>query len=498
MHVLATFVPLLDIGRGFREAFYMFWESLWALVLGFTLSGIVQAMVSRDKMTRRLGNHRAAATTRASLYGMASSSCSFAASSMAKSLFTKGADFTSAMIFMIASTNLVVELGVVLVILLGWQFAVGEFVGGPIMILLVAFAGGAFFTKSLLTRVKTRLLASNVHANHSSADEAPMDVSEESLKTKLSSPAALSDAAQYAIADVTMLRKELVIGFSVAGFLAALVPTGFWNSLFLHGHGGLATVENAVIGPLVAVISWVCSIGNVPLAAALWHGGISFGGVIAFLFADLISMPLLLVYRKLYGWPLTLRIIGLFYPVMVVAGLATQGIFDWAGILPTGRRNPVIFDSPSWNYTTALNLIFILVAGGVWWFARNRDRYGGGVGYATDPVCGMQVEVSTAPARSERNGEVYYFCSNHCQERFERDPARPDAEPHEITSGVQNDDDHQLTVDKSAIDPMCHMTVDPANAGAHRVHNGIDYWFCCSGCAEAFEQDPNAHLEPTR
>ncbi len=203
--------------------------------------------------------------------------------------------------------------------------------------------------------------------------------------TKLRSPAAWSDASSYAVADVTMLRKELVIGYTVAGLLAVLVPTHVWNALFLQGHGFWTTLENAMVGPIIAVLSWVCSIGNVPLAAALWGGGISFGGVIAFIFADLIAMPLILVYRKFYGWRLTVRIVGLLYVLMVIAGLATELIFRAFGAVPANHAVGVAPAHFSWNYTTFLNLVFLVVAGAVWWLARNRARFGGGVGLRHRP-----------------------------------------------------------------------------------------------------------------
>jgi len=310
-----------DIGRSVREGLFMFWQTLWALVLGFTLSGVVQAFVSKDQMRATLGNHGPRAVGRAAGYGMVSSSCSYAASAMSKSLFAKGADFVSAMVFMVASTNLVVELGVVMLVLLGWQFMAAEFVGGPIMIVLFALAGGIVFTKPLIGAARQRLTnaATSGHGDHEhlgvSAERQEV-LEYTSWSAKVHSRAAWSDASRYAVADVTMLRKELVIGYSVAGFLGALVPTHLWHVLFLHGHGPWTTLENALVGPLIAVLSWVCSIGNVPLAAALWSGGISFGGVIAFIFADLIAMPLILIYRKFYGPALTLRVVGLFYLIL--------------------------------------------------------------------------------------------------------------------------------------------------------------------------------------
>ena len=426
---LAVATVLLDVGRGLREGLYMFWETLWALVLGFTLSGAVQAFVSKDRMRASLGDHRPAAVSRAAGYGMVSSSCSYAASAMSKSLFAKGADFVSSLVFLIASTNLVVELGVVMLVLLGWQFAAAEFVGGPIMIALLALTGGIVFTPSLVAAARRRLTGDGPGGHDHAAMTGVTDERQEELEAapwgdKLRSPAAWSDASGYAVADATMLRKELVIGYTVAGLLAVLVPDHVWNALFLHGHGFWTTLENALVGPLIAVLSWVCSIGNVPLAAALWGGGISFGGVIAFIFADLIAMPLILIYRKFYGWKLTVRLVGLLYVVMVIAGLATEGIFWAFGAVPANRSVDVAPSGFEWNYTTYLNLVFLVVAGAVWWLARNRDRFGGGDGYAIDPVCGMQVRTGDAPVRAFHDGTAYSFCSDRCRDRFSSDPGR--------------------------------------------------------------------------
>jgi len=420
---------LADIGRGLREGLFMFWETLWALVLGFTLSGVVQAFVSKAQMQAKLGDHRPASVARASGYGMVSSSCSYAASAMSKSLFAKGADFVSSTVFLVASTNLVVELGIVMLVLLGWQFAAAEFVGGPIMIVLLALTGGLVFTPRIVAAARRRLRdgAGGGHDHGAMAgvsESRQRELEAETWGTKLRSPAAWSDASSYAVADVTMLRKELVIGYTVAGLLAVLVPTHAWNALFLQGHGFWTTLENAMVGPLIAVLSWVCSIGNVPLAAALWGGGISFGGVIAFIFADLIAMPLILIYRKFYGWRLTVRLVGLLYVLMVIAGLATELIFRAFGAVPTNHAVGVQAAHFQWNYTTFLNLVFLVVAGVVWWLARNRARFGGGGDYAIDPVCGMQVRTSDAPAHTVHDGVTVYFCADRCRERFEADAGR--------------------------------------------------------------------------
>jgi hypothetical protein len=242
------------------------------------------------------------------------------------------------------------------------------------------------------------------------------ELEQSSWTSKVHSPAAWADAASYAVADVTMLRRELVIGYTIAGFLAVLVPTHVWNVLFIHGHGFWTSLENALVGPIIAILSWVCSIGNVPLAAALWSGGISFGGVISFIFADLIAMPLILIYRKFYGPKLTLRIVALFYVLMATAGLATEGIFRLFNAVPTTRSLTVTSAHFEWNYTTFLNILFILLAVAVYWFSKNKKRFGGGEGYAIDPSCGMQVRISDAPATAVIDGTTHYFCSDRCHD----------------------------------------------------------------------------------
>ncbi len=383
-----------DVGHSVREAFYMFWDTLWALVLGFGLSGAVQAFVSREAMQRRLGDHGPKAVARATIYGMVSSSCSYAASAMAKSLFVRGADFLAAMVFMFASTNLVIELGIVLVVLIGWQFVAAEFVGGVIMIGLLVVAGSLWFRGRALT--EARQVAEGEHGGHQHGPDGA-ELERSPLKQRMRSKAGWSDAASYTMSDLNMLRKEMVIGFLVAGFLAVLVPNSFWNAIFIHGHGFWTSLENAIVGPFVAIISFVCSIGNVPLAAALWKGGISFGGVVSFVFADLITLPLLLIYRKQYGRRMTLRMLAVFWLVMSLAGLITEYLFKALGWVPATRPTVIAGDSVGFNYTTILDVIALVAFGVLYWLYRNRRRFGGGSGYAKDPVCGMQVETQHAP-----------------------------------------------------------------------------------------------------
>ncbi len=475
----------------------MFWETLWALVLGFGLSGAVQAFVSRETMQRRLGNHRPAAIGRASFFGMVSSSCSYAASAMAKSLFAKGADFVASMVFMFASINLVIELGIVLVVLIGWQFMAAEFVGGVIMIVLLVLVGGLYFRGRALEEARRRVEESTSAGHDHHAHEEEQTGERQPTAKRIRSLAGWSDAAGYTMADLTMLRREMLIGYGVAGFLAILVPIHIWNDVFIHGHGFATTLENVIVGPFIALISYVCSIGNVPLAAALWKGGISFGGVVSFIFADLIAFPLLLIYRKFYGTRMTLRMLAVFWAVMSVAGLATEGIFRAAGLVPTTRPRQIVTDHFSWNYTSYLNLVFLVLFVALYLLYKNSERFGGGAGYAIDPVCGMQVETVHAPASLVRDGRVVYFCSERCRDRFAVDPDRfsfPTS-----TSAGKNDSrtiDPQPQEDSmaNAIDPVCKMTVDTETAAAKRTHEAVDYYFCNSGCAEAFDADPARYV----
>jgi hypothetical protein len=413
---------LTDIGHSLREGFYMFWETLWALVLGFALSGAVQAFVPREQIQRRLGDHRPASVARASIYGMVSSSCSYAASALAKSLFVRGADFVASMVFMFASTNLVIELGIVLAVLIGWQFVAAEFLGGAIMIALLVVAGGLWFRGRALAEagaMASRALGGDSHDGPDGGDSARPP-----WLRRMRSRAGWSDAAGYTMSDLTMLRRELVIGFTVAGFLAVLVPVHVWNDVFLRGHGFWTSLENVVVGPLVAIISFVCSIGNVPLAAALWKGGASFGGVVSFVFADLITLPLLLIYRKQYGGRMTLRMLGVFWAVMSLAGLATEYLFRAFGWVPRTRPTVIAGDALRFDYTTVLDVIALIAFAALYWLYRHRTHFGAGTGYANDPVCGMQLDTQHAPASVEREGARLYFCSDHCMERYRKDPER--------------------------------------------------------------------------
>ena len=376
----------------------MFYGTFWALVFGFTLSGAIQAFVTKNKMERVLGNHRPATIAKASFFGAVSSSCSYAASALAKSLVSKGADFTAAMVFMFASTNLVLELGLILWVLIGWQFALAEFVGGAIMIILLTLVMPRIF-KDIKSGPRSLQMV----------DEMP------------AGEATWKDACGYTIGDFTMVRVELLIGFAVAG-LATLVPVSFWNLLFISGHGFFSSLENALISPIIAFISFVCSVGNVPLAAALWHSGISFGGTIAFIYADLLAAPLVLIYRKYYGTKVAVKLALAFWLIMSLSGLLTEGIFSVLKITPAVSHHHMMMNHFGFNYTTILNIIALGVAIWVYWMYRGRSSEDSE--FAKDFVCGMQVRVADAPASTEYNGKMYYFCMQRCKESFLESPEK--------------------------------------------------------------------------
>jgi uncharacterized membrane protein YraQ (UPF0718 family) len=414
------------VWHGLDEAFFMFWETLWALVLGFALSGAVQAFVTRGEMRKALGDHRPKTLAKASFFGVISSSCSYASSALAKTLFTRGADFTAAMVFMIASTNLVVELGIVLWLLIGWQFALAEFVGGAIMIVLLALVVPRAIPEGWIVDARDRLNADTAetstaddHDHHDHHDDADPD-ERPPLRTRIRSRAGWSDASGYTVSDLTMLRKELAIGFVVAGFLAALVPTHFWQSLFLTGHGFWSSLENVVLGPFLAIISFVCSVGNVPLAAALWQGGISFGGVVSFVFADLITLPLLSIYRRYFGTGITLRLLAVFWAAMSAAGLAVEYLFRAVRISDPARPRMIVHEGFQLDYTSILDVLALIGFAAIYWLYRHRDTSdtSGTQRYAKDPQCGMQVERQHAPATASLDGIQYWFCSDHCKDRF--------------------------------------------------------------------------------
>jgi len=336
----------------------MTWQIAWALILGFALSAVVQALVRKPVIVRLLGDDRPKTLAVAAGLGAASSSCSYAAVALARSLFRKGANFTAAMAFEIASTNLVIELGVILALLMGWQFTVAEFAGGPVMIVVIAVLFRMFLKERLLNEAREqadRGLAGSMEG-HAAMDMAVGGSG--SFARRLASRDGYTAVSHVFVMEWAAVVRDLAGGLLIAGAIAAWVPDSFWSSFFFAGHPLAAKIWGPLIGPVVAIISFVCSIGNVPLAVVLWKGGISFGGVIAFLFADLIIAPILSIYRKYYGARMAWFVLGTFYAAMACAGYVIELVFGGLGWVPDPATAKIPSGGVSWDYTTWLNIVF--------------------------------------------------------------------------------------------------------------------------------------------
>ena len=346
---------LQAVGQALQTAFFMFWDVLWPLVLGFLISAVVQAAVPRTAITRLLGKDDVRGVAFAALFGAASSSCSYAAVAVARALFRKGATFANAILFEFASTNLVFELGLVILVLLGWQFLAAEFAGGLLMIAILAVV------------FKYTLRASIVDSARTEAEKGRPGRMEGHAAMEHHASDRFTSVSHFFYMDVASVAQDVAIGFLIAGALAAWVPNSFWQGLFLTSHPGVNTIWGPVVAPLIAMLSFVCSVGNVPLAVVLWNGGIGFGGVIAFIFADLLILPILDIYRRYYGWRTSLYLLVTSYAAMVAAGLVIGGVFQALGLAPAHHQISVFQSGPSWNYTTFLNITALALAAILGW-----------------------------------------------------------------------------------------------------------------------------------
>ena len=444
----------VDVGA--RESLAMIWMTWWPLILGFTLAGFVQSAGSRETLRVRLGHDSPSSLARASMLGALSSSCSYAASAMTRALFSRGASWTNSVVFMVASTNLVIELGVVLYLVLGWQFLVAEFVGGAVMIVLLAIFTRVVFTARRVDALHARLDSS----------EAPTHVSPSS-SAHMANRERVARASRYTMGDLTMIRVELVAGFLVAGFLSAHVPASWWSHVFLSGHGGWTLLEDVLLAPIVAVLACVCSVGNIPLAATLWAHGVAFGGVIAFIFADLIALPLLAIYRRFYGVGTSWRLFALLWGTMSAAGLVVDVLFRVSGLVPQSRHVRILSGHFPLGATLALNIVATIVLLATWWVAKFSPP---SASLATDPICGMSVDTSSAAASVQRGSTTFYFCSPRCRDRF-------------LDGGTDEPTHHAPA---SFIDPVCGMTVEPSTSEVPVERDGVAYYFCSTRCRTVF------------
>jgi len=352
-------VPAL--GHALWMAFAMLWEILWPLILGFGLSAVVQAVVSKSEMIKLLPDDSPKALAIACALGAASSSCSYAAVALARSIFRKGANFTAAMAFQLASTNLVAELTIIIIVLMGWQFAAAEFLGGVLMVVLMALLFRMFLSNKLVAEARAQA-ERGFKGKMEGHAEMDMSVTRGSLLQRISSEDGFTATSHYFVMDLAAVWKDIAGGLLIAGALAAWVPADFWKEFFLVSHPVAAKIWGPIVGPIVAIFSFVCSVGNVPLAAVLWSGGISFGGVIAFIYADLLVLPIIDIYRKYYGWKVTGLIVAGFYVAMVIAALLAELFFNFLGVIPSQRSAQIVEMSISFNYTTVLNIIFLAIA----------------------------------------------------------------------------------------------------------------------------------------
>jgi uncharacterized protein len=349
-----------------RMAAAMGWLMLWPLIFGFAVSAAIESVVSRKQIAQLLPDHSARSLVKAAALGAASSSCSYAAVAIARSMFRKGADFNAAMAFQFASTNLVLELGIVLWVMMGWRFTAATWAGGIVMIAILSTLLRIFFRKRLVEEARANAdkgLAGRMEG-HARMD---MALTEGSVAHRLASAEGFTMVSQNFVMEWASIWVDLVLGLLIAGALAAWVPQEIWASVFASGHPALARIVGPLLGPLIAVASFVCSVGNVPLAAVLWNGGASFGGVVSFIFADLIVLPILDIYRRYYGLKAAAVLAALFYAAMALAGYVVELGFGAAGLSPQERAARVSDIGFSWNYTSWLNIAFLALAAALVW-----------------------------------------------------------------------------------------------------------------------------------
>ena len=413
---------------------FMVWEVLWPLAFGFLLSAMIQTVVSKRAVASALGRPDLRGFVLACGFGAASSSCSYAAVAVARALFRRGASFVNAIIFEFASTNLVFELGLVLLIFLGWQFVAAEFAGGLLMAVLLWILFKVTLRQRMVDAARRQADRGVVGSTHEAHGEMDMSITDGPFLSRLFSPRGFTAISHSFYMDLHAVYVDLGVGFLVAGALAAWVPNSWWQAFFLTGHPTLNEFWSPVIGPVISMLSFVCSVGNVPLAVVLWNGGISFGGVISFIFADLIILPILNIYRKYYGRRMSLYLLAVSYAAMALAGFLVGGAFQLLGLAPTNHNVAVFEAQPAWNYTTFLDIAFLVLmallawrfvtTGGIEMVRAHARRPEAAAQVVTDPVCGMSVDPATATYSSDFGGTTYYFCSAGCKERFDREPGK--------------------------------------------------------------------------
>ena len=488
---------------------FMLWEVLWPLAFGFLLSAMIQTVVSKRAIAGALGKPDLKGFVLACGFGAASSSCSYAAVAVARSLFRRGASFVNAIIFEFASTNLVFELGLVLLILLGWQFVAAEFAGGLLMAVLLWIIFKVSLRARMVEQARRQAEKGVFGSTHEAHGEMDVSITDGPLLSRLFSPRAFTAISHAFYMDLNALYVDLGLGFLIAGALAAWVPNSWWQALFLTNHPVLNEFWGPFIGPVISMLSFVCSVGNVPLAVVLWNGGISFGGVISFIFADLIILPILNIYRKYYGGRTSLYLLAVSYVAMALAGLLVGLAFKALGLEPANHNLTIFETQPSWNYTSFLDIAFLglmavmawrfVTTGGVEMLRAHSRRPNAGARLVQDPVCGMTIDSTTAAESVKFDGETYFFCSSRCRSEFERDPARHAGQLVHAAAGhstpAHSHEGGEMASEATATDPVCGMTVDTATAEYRSFRDGKAYYFCSAGCKQTFDRDPARYID---
>ena len=507
MFVVNAIVHALQI------SFFMLWEVLWPLAFGFLLSAMVQTVVSKRAVARTLGKPDLKGFVLACGFGAASSSCSYAAVAVGRALFRRGASFVNAIIFEFASTNLVFELGLVLLILLGWQFVAAEFAGGLLMAVILWIIFKVTLRQRMVDAARRQAERGVFGSTHEAHGEMDMSITDGPFLARLFSPRGFTAISQTFFMDLNALYVDIGLGFLIAGALAAWVPNSWWQAFFLTNHPTLNAFWSPLIGPVISMLSFVCSVGNVPLAVVLWNGGISFGGVISFIFADLIILPIINIYRKYYGGRMSLYLLAVSYAAMALASFLVGGAFQLLGLAPTNHHVTVFETQPTWNYTTFLDIAFLVLmavmawrfvtTGGIEMLRAHARRPEAGAEVVKDPVCGMSVEPATTKEQIEYEGTTYYFCSPGCRSSFEKDAARYTAQTMTQVGHAGHLGRSLVTAatpgghmerQSSAIDPVCGMSVDPDHAEYRSFQKGESYYFCSAGCKETFDKDPANYI----
>src|SRR3989441_2133444 len=423
-----------EILHALQISFFMLWEVLWPLAFGFLLSAMVQTVVSKRAVAGALGRPDLKGFVLACGVGAASSSCSYAAVAVARTLFRRGASFVNAIIFEFASTNLVFELGLVLLIFLGWPFVAAEFAGGLLMAVILWILFKVTLRQRMVDearRVAERGVFGSTHEAHGEMD---VSITDGPFLSRIFSGRGFTAISHAFYMDLNAIYVDLGLGFLIAGALAAWVPNSWWQAFFLTNNPTLNEFWSPLIGPVISMLSFVCSVGNVPLAAVLWNGGISFGGVISFIFADLIILPILNIYRKYYGGRMSLYLLAVSYAAMALAVFLVGGAFQLLGLVPTNHHVAVFETRPAWNYTTFLDIASLVLmavlawrfvtTGGIAMLRAHSRRPDSTATVVRDPVCGMSVDPATSREKVDYMGATYYFCSAGCRSAFEKDPVR--------------------------------------------------------------------------